>query len=60
MFSSQERRLILSICALLALGAIVKSCRQKVSVQELPPEEREKLERLPEIPASGEAAPTKE
>lgn len=54
MFSSEERRLIIGICLLLVLGAVVKACRHQVVVEELPPEEREKLERLPETPASAD------
>jgi hypothetical protein len=52
MFAPEERRLIISICMLLLLGAMVRSCRQKVTVEDLPAEQREKLERLPETPAS--------
>lgn len=52
MFAPEERRLILGICMLLLLGAVVKSCRQKVTVDDIPAAQREKLERLPETPAS--------
>ena len=52
MFAPEERRLIIGICMLLLLGAVVKSCRQKVIVEDIPAEQREKLERLPETSAS--------
>jgi hypothetical protein len=48
MFAPQERRLILGICLLLLLGAVVKSFRQTTTTESLPPEQMEKLERLPD------------
>ena len=58
MLSPEERRLIIGICLLLMLGAVVKSCRHRVTLENLPPDKQEKIEGLPEAarPATDERA----
>jgi hypothetical protein len=47
MLSRQERHLIITIFLVLALGAVVKSCRNRVTVSEIPKSKESVLQPVP-------------
>ena len=52
MISTHERIILITIGLVLLLGAVVKSCRSRVTVEKIP------MENLPSVPARGEPEPS--